>query len=267
MGALGTRPAVRLRIRAEPRWSGIYALAESAPRGLDRGRRVRATDCRRALALAVFRAAEGAADDHIRRKAHRALRIFPQARSVGGAGPLAAWAWQFLTRARSWIVTPNHGSRRGICLSRGETRRMSESQVEEVRRQGNGEARPDRKDQPAQSPPADPAKRRRTRLRIGAGAAVLALAGLLFWLHARKFEDTDDAQVDGYISAVSARVTGTVLRVLVDDNQVVKAGDPLIELDTADLDVALAQAKAAVAQAEAGLAAEQPNVSITATSN
>src|SRR4051812_21495083 len=141
------------------------------------------------------------------------------------------------------------------------------SEAEEVRRNGNGEARPERKEQPAQSPPADPAKRRRTRLRIGAGAAVLALAGLLFWLHARKFEDTDDAQVDGYISAVSARVTGTVLRVLVDDNQVVKAGDPLIELDTADLDVALAQAKAAVAQAEAALAAEQPNVSITATSN
>src|SRR3954470_4394834 len=196
MGALGTRPAVRLRIRAEPRWSGIYALAESAPRGLDRGRRVRATDCRRALALAVFRAAEGAADDHVRRKAHRALRIFPQARSVGGAGPLAARAWQFLTRARSWIVTPNHGSRRGICLSRGEARRMSESQGEEVRRNGNGEAGPGRREQaertrqrapgtqgpagaipsggPGETAPHAPAHwRRRRRARVG-GAPLLA---------------------------------------------------------------------------------------------
>jgi membrane fusion protein, multidrug efflux system len=86
-------------------------------------------------------------------------------------------------------------------------------------------------------------------------------------LHARKFEDTDDAQVDGYISSVSPRVPGTVVRVLVEDNQPVKPGDLLVELDAADLEVAMAQARAAVAQAEAAFAAEQPTVSITATSN
>jgi len=86
-------------------------------------------------------------------------------------------------------------------------------------------------------------------------------------LHARKFEDTDDAQVDAYISSISPRVAGTVLRVLVEDNQQVKQGDPLVELDAADLEVAVAQARAAVAQAQAAVAAEQPNVSITATSN
>ena len=105
------------------------------------------------------------------------------------------------------------------------------------------------------------------RVRIGVGLALVAVAALLWWLHARKFEDTDDAQVDGYITAVSSRVPGTVLRVLVEDNQPVKQGDVLVELDAADLEVAAAQARAAVAQAQAAFAAEQPSVSITATSN
>src|SRR5438045_725301 len=105
------------------------------------------------------------------------------------------------------------------------------------------------------------------RVRIGVGLALVAVAALLWWLHARKFEDTDDAQVDGYITAVSSRVPGTVLRVNVEDNQPVKQGDVLVELDIADLEVAVAQARAAVAQAEAAFAGEQPNVSITASSN
>ena len=142
---------------------------------------------------------------------------------------------------------------------------MSEQQLEEGRRQGNGGVRPEQRREEEAS--AEPAKKSRTRLRVGVGLAVVAVAGLLWWLHARKFEDTDDAQVDGYITAVSPRVTGTVSRVLVEDNQTVKQGDLLVELDTADLEVALAQARAAVAQAQAGVAAEQPVVSITATSN
>src|SRR5438132_14406951 len=142
---------------------------------------------------------------------------------------------------------------------------MSEQQLEVERRQGNGGARPERR--PELDAPAEPAEKSRMRLRVGLGLAVVAVAALLWWLHARKFEDTDDAQLDGYITAVSPRVTGTVSRVLVEDNQTVKQGDLLVELDTADLEVALAQARAAVAQAEAGVAAEQPVVSITATSN
>jgi membrane fusion protein (multidrug efflux system) len=141
---------------------------------------------------------------------------------------------------------------------------MSEQQVEETARQGNGGTEP----QHARSEvPADTRKKSRTRLAVGVGLGALALVGVLWWLHARKFEDTDDAQIDGYISSISPRVSGTVVRVLVEDNQNVNAGDLLVELDTADLEVAVAQARAAVAQAEAAFAAEQPNVSITATSN
>jgi len=142
---------------------------------------------------------------------------------------------------------------------------MSERQVEETARQGNGGTEPA---QHGRSEAAvDTRKKSRTRFAIGLGLGALALVALLWWLHARKFEDTDDAQVDGYISSISPRVPGTVVRVLVEDNQQVNPGDLLVELDTADLEVAVAQARAAVAQAEAAFAAEQPNVFITATSN
>ncbi len=134
---------------------------------------------------------------------------------------------------------------------------MTEQQV----REGNGGARPGELEQKA------PTTRGRKRAGIALGLGVLALAALLYWLHARHFEDTDDAQVDGNITAVSPRVPGTVTAVHVEDNQQLKEGDLLVELDPADLQVALAQARAAVAQAVAQLKAEQPEVSITQTSN
>ncbi len=145
---------------------------------------------------------------------------------------------------------------------------MSE-QLEEARRQGRG-ARPKQRD-PHESEtgeqPAQEAHKGRKRLLIAAGLAVVAVGALLWWLHARKVEDTDDAQIDGYISAIAPRVPGSVVRVAVEDNQSVKPGDVLVELDATDLEVAVAQAGAAVVQAEAALAAEAPNVPITETSN
>src|SRR6478735_6375159 len=62
--------------------------------------------------------------------------------------------------------------------------------------------------------PRSPLKR---GLLVG-GALVLVLAGIAYWYHGTFFEETDDAQVDGYISSVSARVAGTVLSVNVEDN-------------------------------------------------
>lgn len=110
-----------------------------------------------------------------------------------------------------------------------------------------------------------PASRRRV---VGATVAlVLLLSGSAYYLHARHFEDTDDAQIDGEIAAVSPRVPGTIAAVHVSENQVVKAGDLLAEIDPTDFQVALAQAKAALAQAEAAFQAENPSVSMTETSN
>ena len=111
------------------------------------------------------------------------------------------------------------------------------------------------------------AEHRRARVAIPV-ALVLVLAGgavLVHWLHS--FESTDDAQVDADISAIGARVTGTVVRVHVTDNQYVKAGDLLVEIDPADYRVALAQAEANLAQAEAQAKAQEPSVPITQTTN
>jgi membrane fusion protein (multidrug efflux system) len=112
-----------------------------------------------------------------------------------------------------------------------------------------------------------PARSSRRRVILIAVAAVVLVAGLLYYLHARQFEDTDDAQIDTDISNISPRVPGTVTAVKVQENQRVAAGDVLATIDATDLEVALAQARAAVAAARAQLAAEDPNVFITANSN
>jgi len=112
---------------------------------------------------------------------------------------------------------------------------------------------------------AAPKKSRRPVIFLVLG--LLAVGIGIYWLHSRNFESTDNAQIDGNISNIGPRVSGTVTNVYVVENQLVKAGDPLLEIDPTDLTVAVAQAKAAVAQAEAQLQAEDPTVSITETSN
>jgi membrane fusion protein, multidrug efflux system len=92
---------------------------------------------------------------------------------------------------------------------------------------------------------------------------VLAVAGLLYWLHQRQFESTDDAQVDAHLNPISARIDGTITHVYTDDNQPVKVGDPLVDLDPRDYKVALDQALAQLEQARSMVIAEQPNVPIT----
>jgi membrane fusion protein, multidrug efflux system len=97
--------------------------------------------------------------------------------------------------------------------------------------------------------------------------AALVVGGVIYWLHARQFESTDDAFVDGYISRVSAQVSARVDRLLVEDNQEVKAGQVLLELDPRDYQArvdqaraTLGQAQAAVLQAQSQLAMQQANV-------
>ncbi len=96
---------------------------------------------------------------------------------------------------------------------------------------------------------------------------VLAAAGVSYWLYERRFEGTDDAQIDGNISNVSPRTSGNVSAVYVSENQPVKQGDVLADIDPSDLQIAVAQAQAQVAQAQAQLAAEDPTVPIILASN
>jgi membrane fusion protein (multidrug efflux system) len=98
-------------------------------------------------------------------------------------------------------------------------------------------------------------------------AAVLFLAGLGYggYLLYYSFShvSTDDAYVAAHIAPVSARVSGTVVHVTVDDNRDVKVGDVLIRLDPKDYDVALAQARAAVEAARGDLENSRVNVPLT----
>src|SRR5690348_7890399 len=66
---------------------------------------------------------------------------------------------------------------------------------------------------------------------ILAALVVLATAAIAFFLYERTFVSTDDAEVDGNISSIGARVSGVVTRVYVEDNQHVSAGDPIADLD------------------------------------
>jgi membrane fusion protein (multidrug efflux system) len=105
-----------------------------------------------------------------------------------------------------------------------------------------------------------------TGVRVGIAVVVLALAGVGVWLFLTAGRvSTDDAQVDAHVTQIAARVGGTVMRVAVDDNQLVDAGTVLIELDPRDYQVAVEKARAELADAEASAVAVQSNVPITST--
>jgi membrane fusion protein (multidrug efflux system) len=79
---------------------------------------------------------------------------------------------------------------------------------------------------------------------------VAAVGGLLFWLHARDYESTDDAFIDAHIVRLAPQTSGRVTQVLAGDNQSIRAGQPLVVIDSADLETRVAQAKAQEAQAQ-----------------
>ena len=98
-------------------------------------------------------------------------------------------------------------------------------------------------------------------------AVVLLAGGVSWYLYAQGFEETDDAEVDGHLNPIAARIDGTVKAVYVDDNQSVEAGKLMVELDPRDYQVALDQSKAQADQAEAQLGASHPNLPITRITN
>lgn len=119
--------------------------------------------------------------------------------------------------------------------------------------------------------PPPPSSRTRGRARsllvvlfIG---ATLATAGFFYWRYTLTYESTDDAQVDGHLNGISARIAGTITAVHFDENQPVKAGDVMAEIDPRDYDIALAQARAELAQKQAEIRVQDPNVPIIETSS
>ncbi len=97
-----------------------------------------------------------------------------------------------------------------------------------------------------------------------AAVLILLVAGFFFWRYLNTYESTDDAQVDGHLMPLSARISGYILKVNVNDNQYVKAGDVLIEIDPRDYQTAADQARASLASAVAN--AEALNITVPITS-
>src|ERR1700749_2132261 len=93
-------------------------------------------------------------------------------------------------------------------------------------------------------------------VKIAIAVVVIALVAgaIIWWLIARQYEDTDDAFIDTHIVHISPQTNGQVLRVYITDNQFVRAGAPLIEIDPSDASARIAQIEAQEIQAETQVA-------------
>jgi membrane fusion protein (multidrug efflux system) len=94
---------------------------------------------------------------------------------------------------------------------------------------------------------------------------VLIVAGYAGWQYLSKWESTDDAQIDGHIHPINAKVGGTVVSVTVKDNQFVDAGAVLAQIDPRDYQVAVSRAEAELAQAEANAAAARATIPVASS--
>jgi membrane fusion protein, multidrug efflux system len=107
----------------------------------------------------------------------------------------------------------------------------------------------------------------RAPLYLALGAVLLLVAAFFTYRYFSMYETTDDAEVDGHLMPLSARITGYVIKVNVDDNQYVDAGTVLAEIDPRDYQVALDQANAQLADAQATAQALNINVPITSVNS
>jgi membrane fusion protein (multidrug efflux system) len=120
---------------------------------------------------------------------------------------------------------------------------------------------------PARRPSAPPVEKGRNATRWIAGfvALLVAVSGYLWWRHAQAYESTDDAQIEGHLDSVSSRIAGTVtfINPAVENNQFVKAGTLLLELDPRDYQAELASASAALDARSAEQRAAESAIPIT----
>jgi membrane fusion protein (multidrug efflux system) len=118
---------------------------------------------------------------------------------------------------------------------------------------------------PAPLPTALGKRRRNRRRAILIGLAVLVLVGAMTVYYLRfvaPYESTDDAFIEGHVTIVSPQVSGPVVRLLVRDNQIVKEGDPLLEIDPRDYGTKLAQARADLVAARSQLEQAKAQVAV-----
>jgi membrane fusion protein (multidrug efflux system) len=104
------------------------------------------------------------------------------------------------------------------------------------------------------------------RIALVIAVIVLLVVGLFIYRYVTSYESTDDAQVDGHINSISARISGHVVKLNVQDNQFVRGGTVLVEIDPADYQVALERAKADFEDARAQAIAAGVDVPIASVS-
>lgn len=114
------------------------------------------------------------------------------------------------------------------------------------------------------TPPARKNSKTRRNIVILIVVLVFLVGGVFLWRYLSRYESTDDAQADVHLYPVSARISGYVVKVNVDDNQWVEKGAVLVEIDPKDYEVAVAQAQANLASAEA--TAQSLNITVPITS-
>lgn len=119
--------------------------------------------------------------------------------------------------------------------------------------------KPDQNTTPDDKP--EKPKSRRRFIVIGL-IALLVVGALLFWWHSTYYEDTDDAEVNGHLIQISSRIAGQVIKLNVEENEAVKKGDLLVEIDPKDFQVAVQQAEANLQSAEAAYEAARVNVPV-----
>lgn len=150
---------------------------------------------------------------------------------------------------------------------------QSEGQSSQAELRSNGNAgraddKNDRKEQSGDETEMHPAAQHPARKRffIIGGVVLVIIAVALFWWHSTYYEDTDDAQIDGNLVQISARIKGNITKVNVQDNQAVQKGQVLVEIDPRDAQATLDSAEANLATAKANYEAALANVPITTLS-
>lgn len=145
---------------------------------------------------------------------------------------------------------------------------MAESRPEESNAQQNqGGAHADQSAQHQdETELRSPRKSGRKRIFIIGGVVLALIIALLYWWHSTYYESTDDAQINGNLIQISARISGNIIGVNVQENQYVEKGTVLVTIDPRDAQAALAKGEANLATAKANYEAALANVPITVRS-
>ncbi|HVM50705.1 MAG TPA: biotin/lipoyl-binding protein [Candidatus Acidoferrum sp.] len=115
------------------------------------------------------------------------------------------------------------------------------------------------------APPPPRKKGRKLKLLLVVGGTLIVLVAVTFYYlrFVAPYESTHDAFIDGYLTLVSSRVPGQISQLLVTDNQKVKAGELLVEIDPRDYESSLSQARADLAGAHSQFYQAQAQVKVS----